>query len=403
MLLDVLLRTGIAIVLTVGAYLLTRILLARFALPMLHRHRAQWAMLVEHSRLPRLTALLAASVALYLGAGLLTEGYPRYTELLRLIDGAIGLGIMVLMVTTVTSIALTLYEQMPLSKEVPLRGFAQLVQTIVLLIGGLIIIGTFLGVPAVYSFAALAALFTALGFVFQDPIMGFVAGIQLAANKMVAIGDWIEVPQYGANGTVQEILMSTVKIQNWDNTVTTVPAHALISDSFKNWRFMYASGGRRLQRQLLLDIYAVRPATPALLAQFPTLTSVQEQIAAGQLATAGILIDDAITQPTNLGLYRVYLTDYLCHHSRVNQQMMRMVRQLQAEEDGLPLEITVYLLDTGWPEFETSASSIFEHILATLPQFGLRPFQRSISTNIDATALGEPSPVAVAQAKPTRR
>ena len=402
MLFDVLLRTGIAAVLTIGAYLLTRVLLARFALPLLRKHRPQWALLVERSRLPRLTALLAASLALYLGAGLLTEGYPQFTELLRLVDAAIGLGIMVLMLTTTTSIALALYEQLPLAKEVPLRGFAQLVQAGILLIGGLIIIGTFLGVPALYSFAALAAIFTALGFVFQDPIMGFVAGIQLAANKMVAIGDWIEVPQYGANGTVQEILMSTVKVQNWDNTVTTVPAHALISDSFKNWRFMYASGGRRLQRQLLLDVYAVRTATPALLAQFPVLATVREQAATGKIQAEGILVGDATTQPTNLGLYRVYLTDYLCHHPRVNQEMIRMVRQLQAEEDGLPLEITAYLVDTGWPEFETSASSIFEHIFATLPQFGLRPFQRQISADSKESQLGEVSPAAL-QAEASRR
>jgi miniconductance mechanosensitive channel len=402
MLFDVLLRTGIAAVLTAGAYLLTRLLLARFALPLLRRHRPQWALLVERSRLPRLTALLAASLTLYLGAGLLTEGYPQFTELLRLVDAALGLGIMVLMLTTTTSIALALYEQLPLAKEVPLRGFAQLVQAGILLIGGLIIIGTFLGVPAIYSFAALAAIFTALGFVFQDPIMGFVAGIQLAANKMVAIGDWIEVPQYGANGTVQEILMSTVKVQNWDNTVTTVPAHALISDSFKNWRFMYASGGRRLQRQLLLDVYGVRAATPALLAQFPILASVREQVAAGKIRAEEILVGDATTQPTNLGLYRVYLTDYLCRHPRVNQEMIRMVRQLQAEEDGLPLEITVYLLDTGWPEFETSASSIFEHIFATLPQFGLRPFQRQIGAGSKELPPEEVSQAA-AQAEASRR
>jgi miniconductance mechanosensitive channel len=243
------------------------------------------------------------------------------------------------------------------------------------------IVAAFLGVPVIYSFAALAAIFTALGFVFQDPIMGFVAGIQLAANKMVAIGDWIEVSAYGANGAVQEILMSTVKVQNWDNTVTTVPTRMLVSESFKNWRPMYASGGRRLQRSVNLDIHSVRALTPELLTRFPTLAAVQQQIAAAQLPTADILIGDAAEQPTNLGLYRVYLTDYLYHHPHVNQEMTRMMRQLQAEEDGLPLELYAFLIDTGWPTFETTASSIFEHIFATLPQFGLRPFQRPMSVD----------------------
>jgi miniconductance mechanosensitive channel len=250
-------------------------------------------------------------------------------------------------------------------------------------------------VPAIYSFTALAAIFTALGFVFQDPIMGFVAGIQLAANKMVAIDDWIEVPQYGANGAVKEILMSTVKVQNWDNTVTSVPARALISDSFKNWRSMYVSGGRRLQRTVLLDVYSVRPVTPALLAEFPQLGAVQAQVAADGPGAGTVLVADAAAQPTNLGLYRVYLSGYLNRHPRVNQEMTRLVRQLQVDEDGLPLEVTVYLLDTDWSPFEADASSIFEHIFSSLASFGLRPYQRTMSlvpSAAPATALAAPPP-----------
>jgi len=151
-----------------------------------------------------------------------------------------------------------------------------------------------------------------------------------------------------------------------------------------------------------LDVYGVRTATSALLAQFPILASVREQVAAGKIKAEEILVGDATTQPTNLGLYRVYLTDYLCRHPRVNQEMIRMVRQLQAEEDGLPLEVTVYLLDTGWPEFETSASSIFEHIFATLPQFGLRPFQRQSGAGSKELPPEEVSQAA-AQAEASRR
>ena len=384
---DILLRGGIVVALTAGAYFLTRMLLARFALPLLRRSRPAWAAPVERSRLPMLTALLAAVLTLGVAVGLMAYGYPQLTDLVRLLDTAAGIGILALMLSTIASIGLAIYERQPLAKDVPLKGFVQLVQGGIFLIGALMIVAVFLGVPALYSFAALAAIFTALGFVFQDPIMGFVAGIQLAANKMVAIGDWIEVPAFGANGTVQEILMSTVKVQNFDNTVTTVPTRALISDSFKNWRPMYASGGRRLQRSVNLDIHAVRPLTPALLAKFPALAGVWQQIGAGELAVEEILIGDAAAQPTNLGVYRVYLTDYLRHHSHVNQEMTRMARQLQVAEDGLPLEIYAFLLDTGWPLYEMTATSIFEHVYATLPQFGLRPYQRALSVDI-----GDPAP-----------
>ena len=384
---DILLRGGVVIALTAGAYFLTRMLLARFALPLLRRRRPAWAAPVERSRLLMLTALLAAVLTLGVALGLLAYGYPQLTELVRLLDTAVGIGILALMLSTMASIGLAIYEQQPLAKEVPLKGFVQLIQGGIFLIGALMIVAVFLGVPALYSFAALAAIFTALGFVFQDPIMGFVAGIQLAANKMVAIGDWIEVPAFGANGTVQEILMSTVKVQNWDNTVTTVPTRVLISDSFKNWRPMYASGGRRLQRSVYLDIHAVRPLTPALLAKFPMLAAAWQQIGAGELAANDILLGDAAAQVTNLGVYRVYLTDYLCHHPRVHQEMTRMVRQLQVEDDGLPLEVYAFLLDTGWPIYETVASSLFEHVYATLPQFGLRPYQKPLSVDI-----GDPPP-----------
>lgn len=388
MLLDLLIRIGVALALTIGAYLVTRWLLARFALPLLRRTRPLWARPVEQSRLSQLTALLAAIVMLGLALELFAVNYPQIASLLRLLDTVVGIALLAFMLTTAASIALAIYEQAPLAKEVPLRGFAQLVQGGILLIGGLMVVATFLGVPALYSFTALAALFTALGFVFQDPIMGFVAGVQLAANKMVAIGDWVEVPKYGANGVVKEILMSTVKVQNWDNTMTTVPARALISDSFINWRSMYVSGGRRLQRAVLLDVHAVRPLAPELLALFPVMATVWQQIAAGDLAVEDILIGDAAAQPTNLGVYRVYLTDYLQRHPRVHSEMIRMVRQLAVTEDGLPLEVYAFLLDTGWPRFETVASSIFEHVYATLPQFGLRPFQRPFSMNISDAPPG---------------
>lgn len=391
MLLDVLFRIGIVFGLTVGAYGLTRRLLARIALPLLHRNRPTWAVHVERSRLPMLTALLVAALVLGFGVGVLVDKYAQLANLLQLVNTAVGISILCLMLTTSASIGLAIYEQTPLSKEVPLTGLVQLVQGGIFLIGFLIIVTSFLGVPALYSFAALAAIFTALGFVFQEPIMGFVAGIQLAANKMVAIGDWIEVPQFGGNGTVQQISMASVKIRNWDNTTTTIPTRSMISDSFKNWRSMVAVGGRRLQRSVLLDIHSVRPLTPALSAQFPILAGVWQQISTVKLVAGDILVGDAIEQPTNLGVYRVYLTDYLRRHPRVNQEMLCMVRQLQIVEDGLPLELYAFLLDTGWPSFETAASSIFEHVYSTMPQFGLRPFQRPLSTDSGDPPTNAPS------------
>lgn len=379
---DAVLRFGLVALLTVGAYWLTRLLLARFALPLLRRSRSSWAEPVERSRLPMLTALLVAVITLGLAASVLTVSYPQINNVVQILDTAIGIGVLIFLFATGASVALAIYEKLPLAKDVPLRGFVQLVQGGLYLIGGLMIVATFLGVPAIYSFTALAAVFAALSFVFQDPIMGFVAGIQLAANKMVAIGDWIEVPQYGANGAVHEILMSTVKVQNWDNTITTVPTRSLISESFKNWRPMQASGGRRMQRPVMLDVFSVRLLTPDLLARFPALAETQRQIDAGDLDGANILVADAAGQPTNLGVYRVYLSDYLLRHPRVNQSMTRIVHQLDGSDEGLPLELYCFLSDTAWADFEMTAASMIEHVYATLPRFGLRPVQRPMSVDI---------------------
>jgi miniconductance mechanosensitive channel len=221
--------------------------------------------------------------------------------------------------------------------------------------------------------------------------MGFIAGVQLAANKMIAIGDWIEVPQFGANGAVKVILMSTVKVQNWDNTITTVPARALISDSFKNWRPMALSGGRRLQRSVRIDVHSLRVLSPELLACYPALADTWQQIQSQRLPEGDVLVADARQEPTNLGIYRAYLSAYLRRHPRVNQEMVKMVRQLQPDENGLPLELTAYLADTDWAPFETASSSIFEHVFATLPQFGLRVFQRQVSVE---TVAPEPQKAA---------
>ena len=201
---DALIRFGLVALLTVGAYWLTRLLLARFALPLLRRSRPSWAAPVERSRLPMLTALLVAVITLGLAASVLTDAYPQLNNLVRILDTAVGIGVLIFMLATAASVALAIYEQLPLAKDVPLRGFVQLVQGGLYLIGTLMIVATFLGVPAIYSFTALAAIFAALSFVFQDPIMGFVAGIQLAANKMVAIGDSL-------NDAVPTAIVSTVQ------------------------------------------------------------------------------------------------------------------------------------------------------------------------------------------------
>lgn len=375
MLLDFVFRIAGAAVVSIGAYFLARILVSRAVLALLARRWPIWAASLRHSRLAMLTALLVSVAIFDMLVRPLGQMYPRLALSLQTVYTVAGIAILAYLLATLASVALTVYEQQPLAKEVPLRGLVQFVDSAILIMGFLMIVTTLMGVPAIHSFTVLAAAFTALGFVFQEPLLGFLAGIQLAANKMVAIGDWIDVPQYGASGTVQEILMTSVKVQNWDNTITTVPARAMISDSFKNWHSMYASGGRRLERSVYVDILSVRLLSPELAARYPTLAQTWQQIKIGGLSADAILAGEAAQHPTNLGLYRVYLTHYLKEHPRVNRQMLCMVRQLQIQQYGVPLDLYLFLLDTDWPQYETTAASIFEYVFATLPEFGLRPIQ----------------------------
>jgi miniconductance mechanosensitive channel len=251
---------------------------------------------------------------------------------------------------------------------VPLTGLVQGTQVAVFVIAGLGALALILHVPAIYLLGGLAAVAAGLSFVFQDPILNFIAGLQLAANKMVAIGDWIEVTEYGADGFVQEINLTAVKVQNWDMTITTLPTYALVSKSFKNWRGMYESGGRRIKRAIYLDVRSIVACTPQLLTDL------------AETAEVAVYLDrqsPANTCPpvTNLGLFRAYMVDYLKHHAQINPEMLVMVRQLPPTEHGLPLELYAFTIHKDLIPFEIVQSDILEHCFTMLPIFGLVPYQ----------------------------
>ena len=219
--------------------------------------------------------------------------------------------------------------------------------------------------------------------VFKDAILGFVAGIQLTANKMVARGDWIEMPDYGADGDVLDVSLTTVKVQNWDKTVTTIPTYALISNSFKNWRGMQESGGRRIKRSINIDVNTIKFCDEEMLARFGRIQHIaayiehkKEELAAynqEQRADLSSLVNGR--RLTNVGTFRAYVAAYLRHHPMVNQDMTFLIRHLAPTEHGLPIEIYVFCSDIVWANYEAVQADIFDHILAIVPQFDLRLFQ----------------------------
>lgn len=267
--------------------------------------------------------------------------------------------------------ATAIYSAVDRQSNVPYLGLAQILKLLDFIVVGILILSMLLDKSPVYLLSGLGALTAVLLLVFKDTILGLVASIQLATNNMVNRGDWIEMPKYGADGAVIEVALTTVKVQNWDNTITTIPTYALISDSFKNWRGMQQSGGRRIKRAIKIDIHSIGFLDEAEIQQL-----LQQQVLQPFFATEQA--KDLLQQPhlTNLKLFRHYTQWLLQQNPNINQDMTLMVRQLESNEVGLPLEIYCFSSDKVWANYEQIQAEIFETLFATLPLFTLSTFQR---------------------------
>ena len=260
-------------------------------------------------------------------------------------------------------------------KSHPLKGIYQMLKIVVICVALIIIVSILINRNPEYILTALGASAAVLMLVFKDMIMGLVAGVQLSANDMLRPGDWISMPKYGADGDVIEVTLTTVKVQNWDKTITTIPPYALISDSFQNWRGMRDCGGRRVKRSVYLDMRSIT---------FCTKEQHQDFAKRGWLE--GVEREDKFV--VNLHVFRNYLENYLRHHPRVSKRLTIMVRQLQPTAQGLPLELYFFSDGTEWVPYEHLQAEIFEHVFAMLPTFGLRVFQSPMGIDFNGGHIG---------------
>ena len=247
-------------------------------------------------------------------------------------------------------------------KNHSMKGFYQMIKLIVICIGSIIIISTLIDKDPIAILTGLGAGTAILMLVFQDTIKGLVAGVQLTANDMLRPGDWITMPKYGADGDVIEVTLTTVKVRNWDKTITTVPPYALVNDSFQNWRGMFDMGGRRVKRSINIDMNTVRFCTEEQMNAFRQHSWMEGFEATGM-------------EEVNLYVFRHYVEYYLRHHPKVNNDMIMTVRQLQPTAQGMPIELYFFSADTGWLKYEHLQAEVFDHVLAVLPMFDLRVFQ----------------------------
>lgn len=294
----------------------------------------------------------------------------------------------------------SVYSEKEQFRDRPLKGMLQTMQVILWLVGGIVVVGELIGRDPLSLLAGLGASAAILMLVFKDSIMGFVSGVQLSANDMLKVGDWIAMPKYGADGTVIEVTLNTVKVRNWDNTITTIPPYLLVSDSFQNWRGMRESGGRRVKRSINIDMTSVRFCTPEMLAKYRRIRLLKdyvehtEEVIEKYNAENGI--DNSILvngrRQTNLGVFRAYLTAYLKSLPDVNKEMTCMVRQLQPTDHGIPMELYFFCAQKDWVPYEGVQADVFDHVLAIIPEFDLQVFQSPSGKDFQR-AFGEEHPI----------
>lgn len=375
---------GLLFTLSITSYVITRFILHFKVMRLTGATKVSWDdELVEHGVFRRI-AHLVPGLVLYAGKHVLISPDWAIFSFISILSGVYLILAFYLVLQSALSAGEAIYTKSVLSRRAPITGFIQVARLILTLALIFLTISLILDKSPIYLLSGLTAVAAVLLLIFRDTILGFVSGIQIAANRMFNTGDWIEIPKYGVDGDITEIGLTVVKVQNWDKTISTLPTYALTADAVKNWRGMQESGGRRIKRSIHLDMRSIQFASQEMLEKWHKLHLISDYLdnkksqladdeARWQSASLDIINSRKLT---NIGTFRAYVTAYLKQHPELNKEMTCMVRQLQASETGLPIEIYCFSKNQNWVEYEHIQSEIFDHLFAILPIFGLAPFQR---------------------------
>ena len=320
--------------------------------------------------------------------------FSQYSIIIHRILNSIFVLIILICINVLLSAFGDIYNRSRFSRRIHIKGYLQVVKLILFIMGILGIITILTGQSPVYLLSGIGALTAVLMLVFKDTILSFVATIQINSNDLFKIGDWVDAPQFGADGDVVDIALHTVKIQNWDKTITTIPTHKLIDSSFKNWRGMTDSGGRRIKRAIYIDISTIRFWDEELLRRFQQFDLLQDYLESklkevdNSNQTVGANLDQMIKgrRFTNIGTFRAYIKAFLKNHSDIHDEMTFLIRQLPPGEKGLPMEIYVFTNNTDWVRYESIQSDIFDHLMAIVSEFDLKVFQNPSGNDFKSIA-----------------
>jgi miniconductance mechanosensitive channel len=392
------------ILLCIMGNIITKRIILRLLARLIRKNKHQWYnILLERKVFARITNILPG-IIVYLFAPMFEN---RYSMVLLRRGAAIYIAIIsIFVINSLLDATNDIYRTYPISKVRPIKGLLQVVKIIIYIIMSIVIIGVLMDQNPLLLLSGIGALAAVFSFVFKDTILGFIAGIQLTSNDMLRIGDWIEMTKYGADGDVIDITLNTVKVQNFDKTIVSIPAYALVSDSFKNWRGMTEFGGRRIKRSIYIDVNSICFCTPEMIAKFKKINYLKNYVIEKENELKEYnkrhnnKEDDSYINGkhmTNIGTFRIYIEFYLKNNPQLCKSMTQLVRQLPPGENGLPLEIYAFTDDTKWEVYEGIQADIFDHIFSVAEEFGLRIFQNPTGYDMQRINLSSITPTQLTQ------
>jgi len=355
------------------------------------RSKATWDdKFVAHGVLEKF-ALLVPLLVIELLLPLFSVWSPFVSDILGRLLTALLVILFIRAIYAVLNAIAQIADEHKATKRLPITSFIQLIKLFLFFITAIITVSILSNQTPIYFLSGLGVATGFIMLIFKDTILGFVAGIQLATNQMVTKGDWIQMDKYGADGTVEEVSLTTVKVRNFDKTITMLPAYALVSDAFKNWRGMSESGGRRIKRSLFIDIQSINFLTKDELQRLSKIHLLKNYLADKSFDINTFNLDFNEDEKavngrglTNIGTFRTYLLAYLQQHPKVRKDMTLLVRQLAPTTQGMPIEIYIFTDETRWAFYEDIQADIFDHIFSVLPAFGLHAFQQPSGNDIQS-------------------
>lgn len=391
------LSIGFVLVLTIllciiSDYIIKRVLINNLT-HYIKNNRIKWDNYLLDRRVFEKLSRIVPAIIIYVAA----PAFKHLQELIEKVTLSYICIVLVVFLSSILDVIDDVYRGFQVSRVRPIKGILQVIKIIFYVLASVVVVSVFLDKDPLILLSGIGALTAVTSLVFKDSILGLVAGYQLSANDMLRIGDWIEMPKYGADGFVIEITLNTVKVQNFDKTIVTIPAYLLISDSFKNWRGMQESGGRRIKRAIYIDTTSIKFCTKEMLEKFKKIQYITEYIQRKEKEIQEYNTSHKVNEEilvngrhlTNIGTFRAYIQYYILNHPKIHKGMIHMVRQLPPCEKGLPLEIYAFVNDTNWVNYEGVQADIFDHIFAVAGEFELRIYQNPTGHDIKQIVINK--------------